>query len=47
VTQIEAHYSRYISDHADTMVRRTLIDIAAPTRAKVIPLPVQGGGVIA
>jgi site-specific recombinase XerD len=35
VVMIEKNYSRYIGDHTDVMVRRTLLDIAAP---KVVPL---------
>jgi site-specific recombinase XerD len=38
VPMIEKNYSPYIGDHTDTMVRRTLIDIAAPDDAKVVPL---------
>jgi integrase len=38
---IEKNYSPYIGDHTDAMVRRTLIDIATPADAKIIPLPVR------
>jgi integrase len=41
VTMIEKTYSRYISDHSDTLIRRTLLDRAAPTDPNVIPLPVD------
>ena len=35
---IERSYSRFIGDHADTMVRRGLLDIAAPAGSNVVPL---------
>jgi integrase len=35
---IERAYSRYINDHADTMVRRSLIDIAAPAGTNIVPM---------
>jgi hypothetical protein len=38
VPMIEKNYSRHIGDHADAMVRRGLLDIAAPTGANVVPL---------
>jgi integrase len=37
-TMIERSYSRYINDHADTVVRRGLIDIAAPAGTNIVPL---------
>jgi site-specific recombinase XerD len=38
VPMIEKNYSRHIGDHADVVVRRTLLDLAAPADAKVVPL---------
>ena len=39
VAQIEKTYSRYISDHADTLVRRALLDTGLPSVAdNVVPL---------
>jgi integrase len=35
---IERSYSRHINDHADTVVRRGLIDIAAPAGTNIVPL---------
>jgi hypothetical protein len=35
---IEKNYSRYIGDHSDTIVRRGLLDVAAPAGANVISL---------
>jgi integrase len=35
---IERTYSRFISDVADTMVRRVILDIAAPAGANIVPL---------
>jgi hypothetical protein len=35
---IERNYSRYITDHADTIVRRALVDLAIPADANVVPL---------
>jgi integrase len=34
VVQIERTYSRYISDHSDTLLRRGLLDLAAPTTTR-------------
>jgi site-specific recombinase XerD len=35
---IEKNYSRHIGDHADTVVRRALLDIAAPAGTNIVPL---------
>jgi integrase len=42
VTQIERTYSRYISDHSDTLLRRGLLDLAAPAEGNVLPMPRKG-----
>jgi hypothetical protein len=36
VTQIEAHYSKYISDHSDQLSRRALLQLGAPAAANVV-----------
>ena len=33
VTQIEAHYSKYISDHSDQLSRKALLQLEAPSAA--------------
>jgi site-specific recombinase XerD len=38
VPMIEKNYSRHIGDHADTLVRRGLIDMSAPAGTNVVPL---------
>jgi integrase len=39
VKRIEANYSRYISDHSDTIARRAMLDLSKPAATdKVIPL---------
>ena len=38
VPMIEKNYSRHIGDHADVVVRRALLDIAAPAGANIVPL---------
>ena len=38
VEQIEATYSRYISDHSDVLVRRAIIDLDGPAGDNVVPL---------
>jgi hypothetical protein len=38
VPMIEKNYSRHIGDHADTLVRRGLLDIGAPAGGNVVPL---------
>ena len=38
VQMIERTYSRYISDHSDTLARRALLDLAAPADGNVVPL---------
>ena len=38
VSQIEAHYSKYIAHHADDVVRSALIDLRVPPAATVVPL---------
>ena len=35
---IEANYSAHISDHADAISRRALLDIAAPVAANVVKI---------
>jgi integrase len=42
VVQIERTYSRYISDHSDTLLRRGLLDLAAPAGGNIVPLPHKG-----
>jgi integrase len=37
VAQIEAHYSRFISEHSDVLARRAMLDLSEPT-TEVIPL---------
>ena len=37
VAMIEKTYSKYIGDHADSVVRPALLDLAAPT-GNVVPL---------
>ena len=36
---IERTYSRYIADHADTLLRKGLLDAAQPTASNVVALP--------
>jgi len=38
VREIERHYARYISEHADEVARRGLIDLAQPAAPNVVPL---------
>ena len=38
VREIERHYARYISEHADEVARRGLIDLAQPAASNVVPL---------
>jgi hypothetical protein len=38
VPMIEKNYSRHIGDHADSVVRRALLDIAAPAGTNVVPM---------
>jgi site-specific recombinase XerD len=38
VTMLERNYSAHISDHADALTRRALLDLGAPARGKVVPL---------
>jgi integrase len=38
VAMIERTYSRYIGDHADALVRRALLDIAATSDGNVVPI---------
>jgi integrase len=39
VKRIEANYSRYISDHSDTIARRAMLDLSKPAAIeKVVPL---------
>jgi hypothetical protein len=33
VTQIEAHYSKYMSDHSDQLSRKALLQLEAPSAA--------------
>jgi integrase len=42
VVQIERTYSRYISDHSDVLLRRGLLDLAAPAGGNIVPLPTKG-----
>jgi hypothetical protein len=39
VTMIERNYARYISDHADTVARRGLLDLGEDTGDNVVTLP--------
>jgi integrase len=39
VTYIERNYARYVSDHADTVARRGLLDLSEDTGGNVVPLP--------
>jgi integrase len=39
VLQVEKTYSRYITDHADVMLRRALLDLGQPAAGNVVPLP--------
>jgi len=41
VVMIEKNYSKYIGDHADTIVRRAILDPSAPTGDNVVPLMVR------
>jgi hypothetical protein len=41
IPMIEASYSRYIGDHADSLLRRALLDTAQPAAANVVPQPGQ------
>jgi integrase len=36
--QIEAHYSKHISEHSDALVRRAMLDLSTPVSDKVITL---------
>jgi hypothetical protein len=38
VAQIEAHYSKYISEHSDQLSRRALLQLDAPTGHNVVAL---------
>jgi integrase len=38
VVMIERTYSRHISDHADALARKALLDIAAPATGNVVPI---------
>jgi integrase len=38
VVMIEKNYSKYIGDHADTIVRRAILDPSAPTGDNVVPM---------
>jgi integrase len=38
VAMIERTYSRHITDHSDTLSRRTLLDLSAPEGGNVVPL---------
>ena len=38
VTQIEAHYSKYISDHSDQLSRKALLQLDAPAATNVIEI---------
>jgi hypothetical protein len=35
---IERTYSKYISDHADSVLRRALLETAQPAAGNVVPL---------
>jgi hypothetical protein len=36
---IEKSYSAFISDHADSLLRRALLDVAQPAAGNVVALP--------
>jgi hypothetical protein len=38
VKRIEANYSRSITDHADTIARRALLDVSEPVGGNVVPI---------
>jgi site-specific recombinase XerD len=38
IVMLERNYSAQISDHADALTRRALLDLGAPARGKVVPL---------
>jgi integrase len=38
VTEIERHYSKYISEHSDALSRRALLELDAPPRGNVLAL---------
>jgi integrase len=38
VLMLEKTYSKYITDHTDALVRRTLLDLSRPATANVVPL---------
>jgi integrase len=38
VLMLEKTYSRYITDHSDALVRKTLLDLSQPAAANVVPL---------
>lgn len=38
IQMVERNYSRYIADHADTIARRALLDVAEPAAANVVAL---------
>jgi integrase len=42
VAMIERTYSRYISDHADTLARGALLDTSAPVGGDVVPIRAAG-----
>src|SRR5262249_52501628 len=42
ITMLERTYSAFISDHADTIARRALLDLSEPAAGNVVPM--RGGG---
>jgi hypothetical protein len=41
VLMIEKNYSAFIADHADTLTRRTLLDLGTPADSTVV-VPMRG-----
>ena len=44
VAMIERNYSKFITGHSDTLVRRNLLDTAQPPGGNVVPLPREPRG---